>query len=234
MATAFVVESYQLLQPGTDEYAASVLYALLVASDNSNAIKLVPPPLNPVSLSLTPPATPRWINGLWMTSLVLSLVVALLSILVKQWLDEYTARTTASAQHAHHWARRRAFYFKGLQTWHVSAFVSVLPLLLHVALFLFFGGLVILLWDLDRRISLWLLVVSGLVLTFYVAATLVPFIREDCPAATPLVRQLRKLWIRFRIFGFPRALLFYPSSLSLRRAPRPYSIVICSQLFDVH
>lgn len=188
------------MQPDTEGYAASVLYAILIASNNSEAVKLVPAPPNPGSLSsFTPSTTPRWINGLWFTSLVLSLAVALLSILVKQWLDEYTARTTASAKNLRHWARRRAFFFQGVLTWHVSAFISFLPLLLHIALFLFFGGLVLLLWDLDRGISLWLLIISAIVLAFYVAASLVPFIRADCPAATPLVRQLHKMRARIYI-----------------------------------
>ncbi|KZV98328.1 hypothetical protein EXIGLDRAFT_313627 [Exidia glandulosa HHB12029] len=193
VVTAFVAESYKLLQPDDVNYSASVLYALLVATNNSHALSLVSAPPNPAPIAAsTTPAPSRWINGLWFTSLVLSLSVAFISILVMQWLSEYNARTLASAKNLRHWARRRAFYFQGLSTWHISGFISLLPVLLHAALFLFLGGLVLLLWDLDRMIALWLMGISCFIFVFYVATILAPLLRPDCPSATPLLRQLRR------------------------------------------
>ncbi|KZW00740.1 hypothetical protein EXIGLDRAFT_603872, partial [Exidia glandulosa HHB12029] len=86
VATAFVVESYkQLDTPGHDAYVATALYMLVAASNVSAGITLPPPP----GLQASAPELARWINGLWFTSLLLSLSVALLSILVKQWIGEY-------------------------------------------------------------------------------------------------------------------------------------------------
>ncbi|KZW00721.1 hypothetical protein EXIGLDRAFT_639134, partial [Exidia glandulosa HHB12029] len=86
VATAFVVESYQQLDtPSHDAYVATALYLLVAASNVSVGITLPPPPV----LQASAPELARWINGLWFTSLLLSLSVALLSILVKQWIGEY-------------------------------------------------------------------------------------------------------------------------------------------------
>ncbi|KZV90725.1 hypothetical protein EXIGLDRAFT_616544, partial [Exidia glandulosa HHB12029] len=82
--TAFVVESYQFLQPaGLD--LGMALYAL--ATNDTTSL------LNLATAASRPSSTARWINGLWFTSLFFALAAAFLCILVKQWLDEYTART---------------------------------------------------------------------------------------------------------------------------------------------
>ncbi|KZV95235.1 hypothetical protein EXIGLDRAFT_644410, partial [Exidia glandulosa HHB12029] len=80
VATAFVIESYQLLQPDSAAYTAAALYILVSATNHSTGIVLPSPPDLQYASSLA-----RWINGLWFTSILLSLIVALLSILVKQW-----------------------------------------------------------------------------------------------------------------------------------------------------
>ncbi|KZV86741.1 hypothetical protein EXIGLDRAFT_801646, partial [Exidia glandulosa HHB12029] len=83
VATAFVIESYQLLQPDSAAYTAAALYILVSATNHSTGIVLPSPPDLQYASSLA-----RWINGLWFTSILLSLIVALLSILVKQWITE--------------------------------------------------------------------------------------------------------------------------------------------------
>lgn len=146
-----MIESYKLLQPDPEDYSAAVLYALLASTGNSTALESVPAPPSTGTLDVSVSA--RWINGLWFGSLALSLVVALLSILVKQWLDEYSGRMASSSKNFQHWSRRRAFYFAGVQDWNLASIISILPVLLHLALFMFFGGLVVLLWSIDRAIS---------------------------------------------------------------------------------
>ncbi|KZV85824.1 hypothetical protein EXIGLDRAFT_622593, partial [Exidia glandulosa HHB12029] len=81
--TAFVVESYHLLQPDSVAYTAAVLYTLVSATNHSTGITLPAPPNLQNASSLA-----RWINGLWFTSLLLSLIVALLGILAKQCIAE--------------------------------------------------------------------------------------------------------------------------------------------------
>lgn len=188
MATAFVIESYQLLQPDNAAYTAAALYILVAASNHSTGMTLPPPPDLSFASSLT-----RWVNGLWFTSILLSLAVALLSILVKQWITEYRARNNASAKSPRDWARRHQLYSRALHAWPVAEVVSFLPVLLHLSLFLFFAGVVAFLWGLDQAIGIWIIVLGASLATFYAACTLAPLWIPECPTSTPLVTQLRKI-----------------------------------------
>lgn len=195
MSTAFIIESYRGLQPDYQAYTANILYLALSSRNGSGDLTLLSTPLpSPNDFTITD--TSRWINGLWFTSLVLSLSVALLSILAKQWLDEYLSRIYAPFQSARYWARRRAMYFGGLTSWHLPAFISTLPVLLHISLFFFFSGLVLFLATLDSAIAFCTLTMSSLLLAFYVTTLLLPFWKVDCPTRTPLIGQLPRLWDR--------------------------------------
>ncbi|KZV95280.1 hypothetical protein EXIGLDRAFT_707548 [Exidia glandulosa HHB12029] len=195
VATAFVIESYQLLQPDNEAFMVSALYIIALASNSSAASQL---PV-PAALDTSIGSLPRWINGLWFTSILLSLAVAFLTILVKQWITEYRARNNASAKSPHHWARRRQLYFQALNAWPVAELVSILPILLHVALFLFFAGTVAFLWSFDRAISVWVVVLGLSLGTFYLGCTLLPIWIPECPTSTPLIHQLRRLVWLFRL-----------------------------------
>ncbi|KZW00797.1 hypothetical protein EXIGLDRAFT_603829, partial [Exidia glandulosa HHB12029] len=74
--TAFLVESYKLLQP---DFAQLTYYALT----NSAA----PPPYTPETFVASGQA--RTVNCLWVSSLIASLFTALITILAKQWLKAY-------------------------------------------------------------------------------------------------------------------------------------------------
>ncbi|EJD39837.1 hypothetical protein AURDEDRAFT_19518, partial [Auricularia subglabra TFB-10046 SS5] len=140
VSTAFIIESYKLLQPDYTQYLAEALFTTLSALNASRPVDLTNIQLALPS-GLSPEPSSRWVNGLWFVSLGLSLSVALLCILAKQWLDEYHACTTAPASSPRHWTRRHLQYKEGLVHWHVPAFISVLPAVLHASLFLFLAGL---------------------------------------------------------------------------------------------
>ncbi|KZV98355.1 hypothetical protein EXIGLDRAFT_832280 [Exidia glandulosa HHB12029] len=190
VATAFVIESYQFLQPDNAAYTAAALYILVAASNHSTGITLPPPP----DLSFASSPT-RWINGLWFTSILLSLAVALLSILVKQWITEYRARNNASAKSSRDWARRREVYFKSLNAWPVAELVTLLPVLLHLSLFIFIASVVVFLCALDRGIGIWVIVLGSSLAFFYAGCTLVPLWIPECPTSTPLAHQLRRVML---------------------------------------
>ncbi|EJD34342.1 hypothetical protein AURDEDRAFT_109327, partial [Auricularia subglabra TFB-10046 SS5] len=119
VSTAFLVEAYKTLQPDYSQYVATFLYSAAVAYNRSGSAL---PPLDAIASprgSFQSTTVERWINGLWFISLAVSLLVALLSILVKQWLDEYRTRVSRSAPDHAYWARRHTLYHDGLHAWGV-------------------------------------------------------------------------------------------------------------------
>ncbi|KZV90175.1 hypothetical protein EXIGLDRAFT_127800 [Exidia glandulosa HHB12029] len=83
-------------------------------------------------------------------------------------------------------------YYNGMLAWQLPAFIATLPLLLHLALFLFLAGLVVLLWGLDRTIALMLFISTSALGGFYSIAFLLPVWYTSCPSAVPLLDQLSR------------------------------------------
>lgn len=84
-----------------------------------------------------------WINSLWYSSLVCSLIAASLGLLVKQWLRSYATEDLYSPRERVRVRQRR---FTNMHRWWVPGIVVLLPLLLRISLTLFLIGLAIFLW----------------------------------------------------------------------------------------
>lgn len=144
----------------------------------------------PNPLTFTAPAAARWISGLWFTSLTLSLIASLLSILAKQWLNEFKSHMRAPASSPKMWAMRHSALKGGLEHWGMDAFISTLPLLLHAALYCFLIGLCCLLMPLDDYIAGVVIAMTSLLGLFYVVSGLAPVFWGVCPSTTPMLRYL--------------------------------------------
>ncbi|KAH7102084.1 hypothetical protein BKA62DRAFT_600016, partial [Auriculariales sp. MPI-PUGE-AT-0066] len=140
------------------------------------------------------PLTARWVTALWLVSLVIALIVALLAILVKQWLGEYSSRMRAPAASHRHWATRHITLHSGLDRWKLDAFISGLPVALHLSLFLFLAGLVMFFWSLSLTMAVCTLAMTSSVLAFYIATLIAPLISADCPTQTPLLDQSKTVF----------------------------------------
>jgi hypothetical protein len=80
----------------------------------------------------------------------------------------------------------RAFFAGGVDKMHIPWAVEGLPMLLHLSLFLFFGGLSIFLFNVDREVFRYVICWIGLFLMVYGMITLLPLIRQDSPYNSPL------------------------------------------------
>ena len=80
----------------------------------------------------------------------------------------------------------RAFFANGVEKMHVPWAVEGLPMLLHLSLFLFFGGLVILLFNTDKGVFISVVWWIGPFSMVYGLFTFLPIIRHDSPYNTPL------------------------------------------------
>ncbi|TFY82745.1 hypothetical protein EWM64_g1276 [Hericium alpestre] len=141
VVSAFVVDSYKFLQ---EDYNAATVQALVtISAQLANASTHVPA-VSPNLVSQDPKGngTMIAINVLWFLSLVFSLSCALGATLVQQWSRTYI-QGTEERFIPHEKARMRTYLLEGVERFGVTAMVQAIPVMLHVALFLFFAGLVV-------------------------------------------------------------------------------------------
>lgn len=108
----------------------------------------------------------------------------------------------------------RAFFADGVDNMQIHWAVEGLPTLLHTSLFLFFGGIVIYLYNINHEIFLYVIWCIGPFSVVYGLITLLPLIRKDSPYYAPLSKPAwflyaSILYIFFKILAF---ITFRPSS----------------------
>jgi hypothetical protein len=143
----------------------------------------------PSTLAEPPPFSPHRyvvvVNSLWILSLVISLSTALLASLLQQWARRYV-KLTQSPYSPPKRARLRAFFTHGLKRLHFPRAADAVPTLQHLSLFLFFVGLLILMWNTNstvfRVVVVWVLLST----VVYVVVTLLPIFWPESPYYTPL------------------------------------------------
>lgn len=236
--TAFLVESYKLLQPDHPATTAALLRHIVLESDSC---RLSSGLMNPSTLDITstdfePSLNAVRVNVLWFAALVFSLSTASFGILVKTWLREYLAGDYTSGQAR---LRVRQFRHPGLADWKVFEIAAVLPLLLQLALGLFLLGLCFFTWSVHRSVGLAStpLVAAWAVLFF--SSIVAPVLSPRCPFKLTLLRRAlsalrRLLWsvppigITFQAFQrrhvLPKPGGTFASETALTRSlhPRPY------------
>ena len=144
----------------------------------------------------------RIINALWFLSLVFSLACALSATLIQQWSRIYLQGTEERII-PHERARMRTYLQRGVQNFHLADMVDAIPMcvfsllsniayqssilrLLHISLFLFFGGLIVSLYNTDTTLAR---IILGFVIpcfVIYILLSALPVFYYDCPFKTPL------------------------------------------------
>ncbi|KAJ6617360.1 hypothetical protein B0H10DRAFT_2384615, partial [Mycena sp. CBHHK59/15] len=179
--TAFLIESYKGLTQDTDDLAVQLLARL--SQQLAGVASGVPVD---VPTSAAPFKVPHWAlicNTLWFTSLTLSLTCALLATLVEQWAREFLHKTELRPSPVRR-ARILSFLHFGIERFEMTAIVEVLPMLLHLSLFLFFGGLVVFLIPVNEVVMALVGAILALFVIFYSFITILPIISLDCPYRT--------------------------------------------------
>ncbi|KAH9978303.1 hypothetical protein BJV74DRAFT_143287 [Russula compacta] len=124
------------------------------------------PPMIPKPSPFSPPRYAIWVNSLWFLSLVISLTAALLVTSLQQWARRYIRITQPPRCRPEKRAWMRAFFADGVDKLHIPWAVEGLPALLHLSLFLFFSGLLILLFNINHTIFWWVIWCPILCTTF--------------------------------------------------------------------
>ncbi|QRV99701.1 E3 ubiquitin-protein ligase listerin [Ceratobasidium sp. AG-Ba] len=192
--TAFLIESKKLLQ--LDAQDASYGLQLLMAQSQYRMERGLPP-VGSDSLPTRPnfvvSASARFINGLWFTSLGLSLSAALVAMLGKEWLTAFLASRPRTA-HSH--VLMRQARLEGLEDWWALHIIALLPSLLHMSLLLFSIGLVVYLWTLDSAIAAVLASIVAITTLFYLITAVLGAIFDYCPFVTELSKYVRQGVVR--------------------------------------
>ncbi|KAL1760240.1 hypothetical protein FB107DRAFT_203614 [Schizophyllum commune] len=167
VATAFIIESYRWLLQEPDDMSAEYLRRILGVLTNST--------IPAISQSSGRPSLPddivALINGLWFSSLTLSLSSALLGIVCKQWLHEYL-RDAGRSQMTN--LAVRQVKYQGFIRWSVEFIITLIPLLLQGALFVFLTGVVYLLWHIQPVIAAVVSALALFIAVFFIVTTILP------------------------------------------------------------
>ena len=156
---AFIIEFYKKLDPGSNS--------------------------NPADQPSPPSASTIWVNALWLMSLVLSLTSALVATLLQQWARRYI-ETPNVPNEPNDRARVRVFLFLGTKMYKMPIAVEIAPILLHLSVCLFFGGLVIIFHMINTKVAIAVDVAVGIFGLPYTVVTILPFLDIRSPYRTPI------------------------------------------------
>ena len=124
-------------------------------------------------------------------SLAVTLFVAFIAVLGKQWILYYKRASTWGSIVDR--GKERQVKFVGLQKWGLHFIMELLPVLLQLAFLLFGIGLIVYLWDIDIAAAEVILVVTCFGCAFYSCIAVAATIRSDCPFQTPFSILLQKI-----------------------------------------
>jgi hypothetical protein len=185
--TAFVVESYQSLQEDYTQTSAELLRQISQQLANSSL------PAASNSSQFQVQRSDVRVNVCWFVSLLLSLVVALFGIFLKQWMRSYIKWTDVTPDQEA--VALRHFRYRSLETWRLAAILALLPTLLQLSVIVFLSGLLVFLSSLDRTVAIVMIVLTSIAFFLVAAATFLPVVSWTCPYRSPLSEVLAlSLW----------------------------------------
>jgi len=207
VTTAFIVQVIPQFQPDPVDLTNALLLRILEQNTTFSGTD----PLAPI---LDTPTTAARAHFLLFASLAVTLFVAFIAVLGKQWILYYT-RITTSGNIVDRGKERQA-KLVGLQKWGLHLIMQLLPVMLQFALLLFGVALTVYLWDLDIASAEVVLLTISVGLTFYTCTAVVAMTRGHFPFQTffsvliPMILRWAKATIvlahvRFRHWSRRRA-----------------------------
>ncbi|PVG03063.1 hypothetical protein CPB86DRAFT_779957 [Serendipita vermifera] len=179
--TAFIIESMKLLQEDMAETTRDILVVVSRQLADSTF-----PAFEQVAYQI--PQYAIIVNGLFFTSLSCALLASLLAVLALQWVANYDMGLNTSS------ARKRALQrhvrLRGIEKWKMSELIAALPILIFVALFLFFVGIANWLWHMNQTISGIVIGGIGIGCLLYAVTNVISIINVDAPFRTPVSKEL--------------------------------------------
>jgi hypothetical protein len=180
--SAFLIESRkELAEDPQQELLKGILRTLQTVHNLSESADPVPFEPEPAFIN---------INGLWFSSLALTLSSALGGVLAKGWISKYSSSSLRKTSKD---ACSRMLRSTRIREWGVGGIITAISLLIQIALLLFFIGLGYLLWDTPNRIKVVIIALMSITGLCYVITTLLSMIFPACPLQTPLTVWQREI-----------------------------------------
>ncbi|EJT97549.1 hypothetical protein DACRYDRAFT_71837, partial [Dacryopinax primogenitus] len=181
--TAFLVASLGALFPHNSQHTVDALVVLSAQIGALNNPGVVPPEPYQIPNSFVPTTMSVCINGLWLISLTISLFTSVVAMLAKQWFGAYSADLSSVEMEQ---ARQRQFRYTGIIVWHVHTMVNFLPILLHIAVFIFLVGFIVYPWGVNTVLTAIMATIWLSAGILYVLVSLAPIIFTSCPYKSQL------------------------------------------------
>jgi hypothetical protein len=115
----------------------------------------------------------------------MSLTGALLAVFIQQWAQSYL-HATQGRRSPRERARIRIFHAEGLEKLYLHWVTRAVPILIHISLFLFFSGLPIFLFSVNRTVFNVVITWLALCVAGYACITLMPIFCQNSPYYSPL------------------------------------------------
>jgi hypothetical protein len=163
-----VVESYQSLQEDLAQTSVDLLRHISSQLANSSL------PAAPIPSQFQAQRSDVRVNVCWFVSLLLSLVVALFGIFLKQWMRAYMKWTDVTPERQA--VAIRQFRYRSLEKWHIWAILTLIPTLLQLSVILFLSGLLVFLSSLDQTVAIIMTVLTSIAFFLVAAVTSLPVV----------------------------------------------------------
>jgi len=184
VTSAFIVQINPELQPNPTDLTNALLLRVLQQNTSFGGTD----PLTPIS---SVPSSVIGAQSVLLASLSITLFVAFVAVLGKQWILYYTRVTTWG--NIVNRGKERQAKLVGLQKWGLHLIMDSLPVMLQFALLLFGVALAAYLWDLNVSVAGAALAITSVGLALYACIAVVAATHSDCPFQTPLSVSLSKL-----------------------------------------
>ncbi|KAJ2916980.1 hypothetical protein MD484_g3462, partial [Candolleomyces efflorescens] len=178
VTSGFIIDARSDLQPDSQQNLLSGIW---------DALRQPPVATEDVQI----PASAKWIYILWLLSLQLTLFCAVMGVLAKDWLERLAPTPSNGEALA---ACKRYRLDNLVQSWHLEFVITLVPLFVQIASFLFLVGLVVRCFADDRVVGflqLAFFIAGGIV---YLLASSLPFVSPSSPIRTPLSGFISSSW----------------------------------------
>ncbi len=188
---AFIIEFYKTLSPNAGDRTVALLGQISQQLTNSR---------NGTSGTADQPFSPSvhmvWVNAMWLMSLVFSVTSALITTLNQQAVRRYIEMPKVPSRQIDR-ARVHLLLFRGVKIYKMPLAILAAPTLLHLSIWLFLGGLVIVFHTIYEKVAIAVDVAVGVSILVYTAMSLLPLLDFKCPYRTPITYVLWYLWHAF-------------------------------------